>query len=233
VDSLSLDPLTGYSQKLIQFFKTVPNWKLEFKTKTNLVDQFLDADHGGNVIVSWSINAHHVVQSEEHKTNSLKERLDAAQKCRDRGFLISFHIDPLIYFEGWQQGYRQLVDEITNRFKPEDLLVLSIGALRFTKDQIAIMRHRFAPDSLVNQAEVFSSDTGKYRYDQRIRQKMFSFVVNAFKDHSPDWNTFLCMETPESWISTYDSMPGRIEPLKDFFRPLPKIKMPTEQQPQY
>lgn len=44
-DSLSLDELTLYSRKLISFFKKYPKWILEFKTKSDLVDQFLDCEH--------------------------------------------------------------------------------------------------------------------------------------------------------------------------------------------
>ncbi|MBK9038750.1 MAG: hypothetical protein IPL83_06240 [Bdellovibrionales bacterium] len=55
-DSLSLDDLTLYSRKLINFFRSVPNWRLELKTKSNKVDQFLDLEHEKNIIVSWSLN---------------------------------------------------------------------------------------------------------------------------------------------------------------------------------
>ncbi|MCC6137356.1 MAG: radical SAM protein, partial [Bdellovibrionaceae bacterium] len=51
IDSLSLDPLTLYSRTLISFFKNKPQWRLEFKTKSNFVEQFLDMDHDKNVIV--------------------------------------------------------------------------------------------------------------------------------------------------------------------------------------
>ncbi len=226
IDSLSLDPLTGYSQKLIEFFKTVPNWKLEFKTKTDFVDQFVDLPHAKNVICSWSVNSQFVTATEEHFTSSLQERLLAARKCKDRGFLVSFHIDPLIFYSDWQVGYSDLVQRITDLFRPEEVHLISIGALRFQKEQIQTMRQRFASSSLVNQAEVFPSETGKYRFDQRIRQKMFHWVVQQFNRNSSAWNTFLCMETPENWMATYESLPSQIPALKEAFRPLPKIKKP-------
>jgi hypothetical protein len=59
---------------------------------------------------------------------------------------------------------------------------------------------------------------------------MFDFVIQAFKAKNPPtaaaakWRIFLCMETPESWISSYDKTPMQVEELKDIFRPLPKIK---------
>ena len=42
IDSLSLDEITLYSRKLIEFFKPQTNWTLEFKTKSDKVDQVVD-----------------------------------------------------------------------------------------------------------------------------------------------------------------------------------------------
>ena len=83
-DSLSLDPLTGFSRLLVPFLRQFPNVLFEFKTKSDLVDGLLDLDPAGKVMVSWSINPEPVVQREEHKTASLAARLQAAQRCVPR-----------------------------------------------------------------------------------------------------------------------------------------------------
>ena len=82
-DSLSLDPLTGFSGLLIPFLRQFSNVRFEFKTKSELVDGLLDLDPQGRVMVSWSISPEPVVRREEHKTASLAARLNAAQRCRD------------------------------------------------------------------------------------------------------------------------------------------------------
>ena len=224
IDSLSLDEISLYSRKLIQFFAKYPRWTLEFKTKSSQVDQFLDIPHAGNAVVSWSINPAYIIEREEHGTARFSERMEAAIKCRDRGFKIAFHIDPMIWHEDWQKNYGELVDIITQNFVPKDLHIISIGALRFQPEQRHMMRERFGMKSLVTSAEVFVSEGGKMRYDSQIRQQMFDFVLKRFKSHSVDWNIFMCMETPENWIATYDKTPMQVPELKEFFRPLPKIK---------
>lgn len=224
IDSLSLDDLTLYSRKLIEFFKLYPKWTLEFKTKSDKVDQFLDCSHAKNVVVSWSINAPEISRREEHGTASFEQRLQAARKCADRGFQIAFHIDPLIHYPNWKQGYQELVSGITSRFQPQEINVISLGALRFQPEQRHMMRERFGMNSLVARSEMFASDGGKMRYDLRLRQEMFDFVLSAFKKENPAYRIFLCMETPESWISSYEKTPMQVDGLKDLFRPLPKIK---------
>ena len=139
-DSLSLDDISLYSTKLIDFFNTCPHWLLEFKTKSDNIKNFENTKHSGNTVVSWSVNPEYIVQKEEHKTNSLKQRLLAARRAKDKGFKVSFHIDPLIYHPEWKQNYNRLVHTITSLFSPEEVKHISLGALRFQPEQKAIMR---------------------------------------------------------------------------------------------
>lgn len=221
IDSLSLDPTTLFSRELIQFFRQLPNWTLEMKTKSALVDQFLDCEHAGNVLISWSVNTQEIIAREEHGTASQLERLAAAEKCAQRGFQIGFHIDPLIWHPNWEQGYADLVAAITSRFTPDQVGVLSVGTLRFQPEQRHMMRERFGATSHVVRAEMFSSESGKMRYDQNLRQTMYRHVRECFQKHSRDWQILMCMETPETWISQYGEQPVRIDGLRDQFKALP------------
>lgn len=217
VDSLSLDDLTLFSHDLIRFFADFPKWTLEFKTKSAKVAQFLGVEHAGNVVVSWSVNPQNVIAREEHLTASLEERLMAARACVDRGFKIAFHIDPMIWHPEWVESYAGLVDEIASRFSPSELPYMSVGALRFQPEQRAMMRERFGMKSYVTAAEMFPSRDGKMRYDERLRQTMFRFVLERFRSHSADWRIFMCMETPETWLQATGSNPFRDSRMGDLF----------------
>lgn len=216
-DSLSLDDISLYSQKLVSFFKDCPHWLLEFKTKSANIKNFENEEHGQNVVVSWSVNPEFIVQKEEHGTASLKQRLQAAQKVKAKGFKLSFHIDPLIYHPEWQKNYSQLVEQIAMQFSPQDVTHISLGALRFQPSQKSIMRKRFGMKSLVCQGELFTGKDGKLRYDNEIRQQMFQFVFNKFKEQNSQWNVFLCMETPENWLNVMGTFPKQIQSLKKDF----------------
>lgn len=219
IDSLSLDPLTLYSHKLIDFFKDKPHLTLEFKTKSNLVDQFINQEHSNNVIVSWSVNPQHIIEKEEHLTASLNQRLEAAKKCLSKGFKIAFHIDPMIWHPNWKSNYKELIDRITNKFNPIDLPYISLGALRFQKEQRWMMKERFGLNSYVNTAELFEGKDKKLRYDQDLRNEMFKFIFDEFKTRNSKWNVFLCMETPETWLSAFDSLPKTVDGLETLFEP--------------
>lgn len=224
IDSLSLDHLTLYSRKLISFFKNYPRWILEFKTKSNQVDQFLDLPGSDNIVVSWSINPPSIINSEEHGTARFEERIQAARKCRDAGYRVAFHIDPMIYHHDWKENYSFLAKEIAKNFSSKDIQVISIGSLRFQPEQRHLMRERFGFKSLVNQAEMFPSEGGKLRYDAGLRSEMFNFMYKKLKSLNSDFNIFLCMETPETWIKSLEKIPMQIPALKDIFKPLPAVR---------
>jgi len=224
VDSLSLDHLTLYSRKLISFFSEFPKWILEFKTKSALVEQFLDLPHAGNIVVSWSINPPYVIDREEHGTARFHERITAARVSRDRGFKIAFHIDPMIWHPEWKENYSFLAEELNRNFKPEDVHVISLGTLRFQPEQRHMMRERFGLNSMVTSAEMFPSEGQKLRYDAAIRTEMFQFMIQKMKSLNPKWNIFLCMETPETWIQSFEKIPMQIPELRSLFKPLPNVR---------
>lgn len=217
VDSLSLDPLTLFSHQLIDFFRQYPKWSLEFKTKSNYVDQLFECEPSKNVIVSWSLNPQALVETEEHGTASLAERLDAARKCLDYGYAVAFHIDPVMYHSEWKSNYGMLIQEINTRFKPSEIPYMSVGALRYQPEQRHLMRERFGLKSLALNYEMFPGKDGKLRYDQELRQEMFNWIISEFKAQSPLWKIFLCMETPETWLGSQQDNPFKSEKLQSLF----------------
>ena len=216
-DSLSLDDISLYSAKLIDFFNSCPHWLLEFKTKSDNIKNFENVTHNGNIVVSWSVNPEYIVQKEEHHTSSLPQRLLAAKRVRDKGFPVSFHIDPIIWHPEWKQNYSQLVQQITNSFSPDEVKHISIGALRFQPEQKIFMRKRFGMKSLICQGEFFRSTDGKLRYDQEVRQEMFQYILKLFQKNSPHWPCFLCMETPENWLNVMKAPAKKIPTIKKDF----------------
>lgn len=224
IDSLSMDGLTLYSRKLIDFFNSYPNWTLEFKTKSDCVDQFLDIKSIGNTVVSWSINPPTIIEKEEHGTATFEQRISAAKKCLTKGYKVAFHIDPMIWHPQWKENYAWLAAELNKNFLPQEVHVISLGTLRFQPEQRHMMRERFGSNSYVTTAEMFKSEGNKWRYDARLRTEMFQFMISEMKSHNNSWNIFLCMETPETWIQSFDKVPMQVPELRSFFKPLPQIE---------
>ncbi|MDZ4676085.1 MAG: radical SAM protein [Oligoflexia bacterium] len=221
IDSLSLDDITHYSKILVQWFSRHPKLTCEFKTKSDNIKNFIDVQHAGNVVVSFSVNPQSIIASEEHGTASLRQRLHAGRTASNQGFPVAFHVDPMIYVSGWKVLYSELVDQITTMFTPKEIRWISIGALRYPPEMKHILRERFSknpPAALTG--ELFLSGDGKLRYDQGLRNQMFSHVIGEFKKRDKGYPAFLCMEAPESWLGTFQQTPRQISQIKDLFQPM-------------
>ncbi len=205
-DSLSLDPLTGFSGLLIPFLRQFPTVLFEFKTKSDLVDSLLDLDPQGRVMVSWSINPEAVVRREEHKTASLAARLRAAQRCRDAGYKIGLHFDPVLYYPGWEADYEPFVDQVFQALAPEDITTLSMGSLRFAPALKPVVRTRF-PNSHLMDAELFPGPDGKMRYFKPIRVEMYAKMRSWLRRYIDDTQLYLCMESRDIWQHVFGQAP--------------------------
>lgn len=206
-DSLALDPLTGYAQKLVKFFSEFQNAVLELKTKTDCVKGLLSLKHRGKTVVSWSMNTPFIQKTEEHKTASVKHRLIGAQQCVDAGYKVGFHFDPLIYYPDWEKDYHALVNQIFDRLPSEAIAWFSIGGLRMSPQLKDKMRSRF-PNSFLPLGELVPSADGKLRYLKQIRTKMYLKMLEWLRERSsPSTGIYACMERPEVWSRLFGSSP--------------------------
>ena len=153
----------------------------------------------------------------------MDQRLAAAKRCKERGYQVAFHIDPMIWHPEWKKNYAVLAKKIQAQFLFNEVNVISLGALRIQPEQRHMMRERFGLKSHVTSAELFPSEGNKLRYDAGVRAEMFQFMIQQFKAQDPRWNIFLCMETPETWIGSFEKIPMQMPELRGLFKPLPQI----------
>ncbi len=206
-DSLSLEPLTGFAGLLVPFLRQFPNVLFEFKTKSDLVDNLLDLEPQGRVMVSWSISPEPVVRREEHKTAPLAARLQAARRCREAGYQIGLHFDPLLHYPGWESDYEGLVDEVFNYLEPDDITTLSMGSLRFAPALKPVVRSRF-PKSRIMAAELFPGADGKMRYFKPLRIEMYRHMIACLGRYLDPERIYLCMESQDVWQQVFGHAPA-------------------------
>jgi spore photoproduct lyase len=216
-DSLALEKWSGQAARLIQSFASLDNAVLELKTKSACVDPILALDHKGKTIVSWSLNTEYIIQTEEHRTASLKERLSSMDKTARAGYLIGLHFDPMILYEGWENDYEKLVDRAFNVVSPERVAWISIGSLRFNPEMKKKIENNY-PDSKLTCAEMVLGDDAKMRYIKPMRVNMYKLLYNALRRHmSADDLIYLCMERWDVWDKVLGYHPDSIEHLDHHF----------------
>jgi spore photoproduct lyase len=206
-DSLAMDEITGFSKLITPFFATQQNVTLELKTKADTIDNLLDLDHRGNVSVAWSVNAPRIIASEEPKTAMLDERLKAAALCRDAGYQIGFHFDPLLLYPGWEQEYRHVIERLFDTVQPEQISWISLGGFRYAPE-LKPMIHRRFPQSQILCGEFVPCADGKMRYLKPLRLQIYTSMLAQIKRYGKHLPVYLCMESRQVWEQVYGWTPN-------------------------
>lgn len=212
-DSLALDPIGQIGRWIVPQFANIPNAILELKTKTVCVDGLLDLDNGGRTVVSWSVNPPHVISTEEHGCASLGQRLGAARKAVGAGYLIGFHFDPMIVYDGWQADYGEVVRRIFEAVPSERVAWISMGSLRFPPSMRRAMDQRY-PNNQLTSGELILGPDGKMRYLKPLRLELYRCLLRAIRKHGGEavW-VYLCMERKEIWRRVLGASPQSISDL--------------------
>lgn len=207
-DSLSLDPLTSFSEVLVPFFAKQKNAVLELKTKSNRIEKLLNLKPGGKTIISWSMNSEKIQKEEEHKCASIDERLEAAQKVIAAGYRAGFHFDPLIDYAGWEKDYEETLKKINSKIPAESIAWISMGCLRFMPELKPIMQTRF-PKSSLPLGEWVTGTDGKMRYFKPRRIEMYKTMKSLVEKYFPGVTLYLSMESPEVWQKVFGREYGK------------------------
>jgi spore photoproduct lyase len=206
-DSLLLDSLTHSSELLVPFFARQSNAVLELKTKTAQVDLLKPLDHRGHTIVAWSLNPDSVIEKEESKTASLRERLAAAGRCQEWGYRMAFHFDPLLFYPEWKHGYREVVDHLFSVIDPRSIVWISLGALRFMPSLKSIIRERHPTTTILDEEFIPGLD-GKLRYFRDLRVEMYRHLRELLLEKDKNLCIYLCMESDDIWREVFGYTPA-------------------------
>ena len=196
-DPLAVDDITGFAEHVVPFMpEHAPRTRLLFLTKSDCVGNLLNLDHGGQTIVSFSVNTDKVWQFLEHRTPSPAARLMAAGKAQQAGYEIRLRIDPVIRYSTWQKDYVELVDRVFSTVQPSRI---TIGEYRPAQTLSNHIQSRFPESPLVKVNGSLVSENGKMRYPREQRLEMFTAIIDAIRRRSPDIPVALCKEEASVW----------------------------------
>lgn len=149
-DSVGLEHLTGSLAEAIRFMAGEPYGRLRFVTKFHHVDSLLGLDHRGHTRIRFSVNSDYVIQNFEPATSRFAERIEAAGKVARAGYPLGFIIAPIIWYDGWQEGYGELLEKLGAALPPEAANDLTFELIqhRFTKTAKTVIGKRYPKTKL-------------------------------------------------------------------------------------
>jgi spore photoproduct lyase len=206
-DSMIWDDWTNLSELLVAKFSEQSRTVLELKTKTVNIKTLKALHHNRKTIVSWSLNTPRIVKNEERHTASISARLRAAAKCESWGYPIGFHFDPLVIYDGCEEEYASVIDQMFSHVSSENIVWISLGTFRFVPALKSIIQRRF-PTSKIIYGEFISGLDGKMRYFKPLRIDLYRKIVSYIRDYAPDVTIYLCMEDDEVWQKSLGYLPS-------------------------
>jgi spore photoproduct lyase len=196
-DPLAVEDVTGFSEQLIPFMPAhAHRTRLLFLTKSNCVRNLLELRHGGQTIISFSVNTDKVWQHLEHRTPAPAERLKAARTAQDAGYEVRLRIDPVIRYSTWEEDYHKLVESIFDHVQPSRI---TVGEYRPAEGLSNHIRARFPESTLLKVNGSLIAEAGKLRYPRKYRIEMFRIIVDSIRRHDKKVQIALCKEIPQVW----------------------------------
>jgi spore photoproduct lyase len=206
-DSLALDPLTDLSVELVPFFAERPNAILELKTKSDRIENLLSMDPKERVVVSWSVTAPALAAREEHGAANLAQRIAAAVRVQMVGYKIGLHFDPLIAYDGWEEGYREAINAVFPALDVRRIAWISLGSLRMTPKLKAAIKARHDRGQVLT-GELVPCADGKERVWRGLRVKMYRRMLDWLRQVDARMPLYICMEPAAVWDKVFGETPS-------------------------
>ena len=198
-DSLAIDELVPLNKLLLNFLEKYPNLIIEFKTKSNKIDLFVNRDFAPkNAVLAWSLNPQEIIDMEEHGACSLEERLVAMEAIVEKGYSLALHLDPIFMKKELYQSYLKLIEKVFSRIDIKKVKWLSMGGFRFNEAlKISILERNNGKKWYLG-TDFERSNDGKYRYPDKIRKFFYEGIANKIKEYG-NTKIYMCMEDELMW----------------------------------
>ncbi|WCL49868.1 SPL family radical SAM protein [Leptospira sp. GIMC2001] len=173
-DLLGMESVIGYCKEWIEFARLRPELILELRTKSANWKSIETIQPIPNAILAWTLSPQSVVERFEKKTASLNARLDTLTKALDKGWPVRICIDPILYFDGWQEEYRKLIQEIRRFDVLDRIREVSLGSFRMNRDFFTKVR-KSRQDSILFHQHFETEDSATF-YPLEIRENLVEFI---------------------------------------------------------
>jgi len=193
-DGLALDPLTGYSRRMVPFFAAHRFARLIILTKSADVANLLGLRHGGRTILSWSLNPPAVCDLFEAGTPCPAERIDAMERCAAAGYPIRAVIMPIIPIRGWPEAYDCFLRDLLARVPLDRITLGGICSYDWAR---RLMEAKLGPDNAISRSLAEAprrSADGRHRYPASLRTRAYRHLVDVIRRCRPGLEIGLCLE---------------------------------------
>lgn len=188
-DLILENTITGNLPWTIENFQKSKKGYLTFPTKFEMVDDILNIEHGGKVIVRMSVNPNEIIDKVEFGTSRLSGRIEAINKLSEAGYKVGILIAPVIMIENWQSLYLELMKELWEKLssKVKKDVFFEIIFMTYSYVHTKINEEAF-PNAinLFDKNVMTGRGRGKYMYKNEYRKQGEMFFIENLKKFFPN-----------------------------------------------
>lgn len=173
----------------IENFANTQKGKLTFPTKFDMVDDILNLNHKGKIVVRISVNPEEIINKVEFGTSRLKGRIEAINKLTEADYPIGILIAPVILVDNWKELYSDLIkylyENLSNKAKKSAFFEIIFMTYSYVHRAINTEAFPSAID-LYNKQLMTGRGRGKYMYKNYIREEGEVFLREEMKKYFPN-----------------------------------------------
>ena len=173
----------------IDNFKNTSKGTLTFPTKFDMVDDILNLDHRGKIIIRMSVNPEFIINRVEFGTSRLEGRIEAINKLKDAGYKIGILIAPVIFVDNWQELYLELIQRLYSELSKQVKKDVFFEIIFMTYSYV---HTKINEEAFPNAINLYSKDLmrgrgrGKYMYKDNLREEGRKFFIEQLHKYFPN-----------------------------------------------
>ena len=190
-DLCALEPIHGYVRAMHRLCSLLPDLVCEVRTKCACTALLRELPPLPNFILAMTLSPHEVIRISEHRTPSLKARLEAVRTGLDRGHSIRLCLDPLLFTPDWQRQQQLLVKTMLRILGPERLRKVrdfSVGSFRISQAYLPALRKCCRTSPLVQYP--FRNVRGYYQYPPSLALAMEASMTALLRPFADEEKIF-------------------------------------------
>ena len=188
-DLILENTITGNLVWTIEKFAKNNKGYLTFPTKFDRVDDLLNLDHRGRIIVRISVNPQEIIKNVEIGTSNLEGRINAINKLCDAGYKVGILVAPIILVDNWKELYEGLFINLKEKLSDKVKKEVFFEVILMTYSYIHRKINEEAFPTLVNlydEEKMTGRGKGKYSYKQDVRNEVEEYLKQLFFKYFPD-----------------------------------------------
>lgn len=172
----------------IENFKDSSKGSLTFPTKFDMVDDILELNHKGKIIIRMSVNPEEIINRVELGTSRLAGRIQAINKLKDADYKIGILIAPVIFVDNWKELYLELIQRLSIELsdKVKKNVFFEIIFMTYSYVHTKINEEAF-PNAinLYNKELMRGRGRGKYMYKDYLKNEGKKFFIENLNKYFP------------------------------------------------